>query len=480
MFPTPVARLCRCAIRRKTCVCICNTTSTMASSSSAPPTKVSFTIRRPTPPSRTESESESFKVPPLPRHLSGNNTPNSPLARSTPPSPKRNSRTYTERDSSDEDSGPEDELVTGFDQFGVQRLHEKPKPQGPLVIPALKNRDWREFAHKRKQLYVPPSAAAVTGADGSVGGLGTRDTINSGPQLTGLQVKKKLKVEENEDEPMPEPEAQAPAPAGEEVKKEEETDDQKALRAILASAASGGDGGIDGPQIDIIPAPSEDDAYRQDVEELPESASLEDYERVPVSQFGAALLRGMGWKEGMAASKRGKGMVEPWLPQARPALLGIGAKEREVFDDGSKKKGGKARPERRYVPVIKKERREGGESESGREGSSRPRSPVSSSRHGSKRPSRSPSPDRRKDRDSRRDDRDRDRYRESDRERDKDRDRHREKRRDDEPSRRDRDRDRDRDYDSSRRERDRDRDYERERRRDRSAEKYDSRRKERY
>ncbi|KAI0356016.1 hypothetical protein OH77DRAFT_1453735 [Trametes cingulata] len=457
-------------------------------SSSAQPAKVSFTIRRPTPASRAESDSEpTFKVP-LPRHLSssGNSTPNSPLARSSPPSPKRksSSRTYAEPDSSDEESGPEDELVTGFDESGLQRsrssgrLHEKPKPQGPLVIPALKNKDWRELARKRKQLYVPPGAAAQTGADGSVGGLGTRDTINSGPQVAGLQVKKRVKLEEGEDVPMPEADA-APAQDQEAVKKEEETDDQKALRAILASAASGGDAGIDGPQIDIIPAaPSEDDAYKQDVAELPDEASLEDYERVPVSQFGAALLRGMGWKEGTAASKKGKGLVEPWLPQARPALLGIGAKEKEVFDDGSKKKGGNRRPERRYVPVIKKERREGeGESGSGREGSSRPRSPVSSSRNGSRRPSRSPEPDRRRDRDRdrRRDDRDRDRerYKESDREKDRDRhrDRERDRRRDDDyaSSRRDRDRD-----DSSRRERDRARDYDRDRRRDRSADKYDS------
>ncbi|KAI0828611.1 DExH-box splicing factor binding site-domain-containing protein [Trametes gibbosa] len=430
----------------------------MSSSSSAPPAKVSFTVRRPTPASDSDS---SFKVPTLPRHFSGTSTPTSPLARSTPPSPKHRSRTYAQRDSSDEASGPEDELVTGFDQFGVQRLHEKPKPQGPLVIPALKNKDWRELARKRKQLYVPPSAAAPTGADGSVGGLGTRDSINSGPQLTGLQVKKRAKVEEDDAGDVPMREAAADLPFTDEVKKEEDTDDQRALRAILAAAASGGDDGFDGPQIDIIPAPSEDDAYKQDVEELPESASLADYDRVPVSQFGAALLRGMGWKEGMAASKRGKGMVEPWLPQARPALLGIGAKEKEVFDDGSKKKGGKARPERRYVPVIKKERGRGEDGGSGREGSSRPRSPVSSSRHGSRRASRSPSPDRKKDKGSK--EKDGERYADHDRRRD-----------DDTGSSR---RDRDRDYDSSRR--DKDRGGDRDKRGERSADD-SSRRKDRY
>ncbi|PIL23369.1 hypothetical protein GSI_14680 [Ganoderma sinense ZZ0214-1] len=308
-------------------------------------------------------------------------------------------------------------------------------------------------------MYVPPSAAATTGADGSVGGLGTRDTINSGPQISGLQMRKRVKLEDTEDEPMPDHGVESPPPKKE--MKEEETDDQRALRAILACAASGDDAGIDGPQIDIIPAVTEDDAFKQDIVELPESASLEDYERVPVSQFGAALLRGMGWKEGQSASRKNKGLVEPWLPQSRPALLGIGAKEREVFDDGSKgKKGAKARPDKRYVPVIKKERSSEGGGGSERESSSRRRSP-SPARNGSR---RSPSPDRRKDRDGRRDDRerDRDRYRDSDRDRDryKEHERNRDRRRDD-------------DYDSSSR-RDPDRDREKRKDRSRSKERYDS------
>ncbi|THG96675.1 hypothetical protein EW026_g5200 [Hermanssonia centrifuga] len=331
--------------------------------------KLSFTIRRPSPVSRASStgaDSDTFKVPALPRHLSTNNSgAGSPLGRS---SPKPKSRTYDERDSSDEDEVMQDELVTGFDQFGVQRcvhtslsylirpgpqlteacffdrLLEKKKPQGPLVIPALQNKDWREQARKRKNLYIPPSAAATTGADGSVGGLGTRDAINSGPQVSGLQMKKRIKLEETEME------VEEATPASEETVKEEETEDQKAIRILIARGADGSSD-FDGPQIDVIPVISEDEAYRQDVVELPDSATLDDYERVPVSQFGAALLRGMGWKEGTAASKNGKGPVQPWLPQARPALLGIGAKEKEVLDDGSKnKKGGKGRPDKRYVP----------------------------------------------------------------------------------------------------------------------------------
>lgn len=223
------------------------------------------------------------------------------------------------------------------------------KPKGPLVIAPTANRDWRELARRRRgQQYVPPGAAATTGADGSAGGLGTRDTINSGPVLIGLQVKQRtVKLESDTVEIKEEEESTAMAV-------DDETEDQKALRAVLASA----DGRTeeDGPVIDVI-RPSEADALKQDVEELPEEATLADYERVPVAQFGAALLRGMGWKEGMAASRKpGRGMVEPYMPEARPALLGIGAKEQEVYDDGSKKAAYKKRPDKRYVPVLKKER----------------------------------------------------------------------------------------------------------------------------
>ncbi|TDL24862.1 hypothetical protein BD410DRAFT_766411 [Rickenella mellea] len=424
--------------------------------------KVSFTIRRPSPISRQgssgpESDKESnFKVPPLPRHLtdSGRSTPTSPLVnghRNGRPVKRTPSR-RDEADSSDEENEAVDEMVTGFDQFGVQRcvifsnqtrsgpqLTEAPSFEGPLVIPPLQNRDWREVARKRKatDMYVPASAKAPTGADGSVGGLGTRDAINSGPQVAGLIIReKRIKTEDivmdgfvDEDTAAVEIKVEAPA--------KEETDDERALRMLLAGA--NGETPGDGPTIDVIPSSGNDlaytrpadetDAYRRDVVTRPDEATLDDYDRVPVEAFGAALLRGMGWKPGTAASRTRTGPAEPWVPTARPSLLGIGAKERVLEDDGSKdNKKGKSRPERRYVPVIKKEV----------EGSSS--APVS------RRSSISPS---RRDKER---DRDRDRSYDRDRRRDRDRDygsdRERDSRRD--RDRRDRDRDRERNRDGRR------------------------------
>lgn len=231
------------------------------------------------------------------------------------------------------------------------------------MIPSLANRDWRAAARRRQssKIFVPDSgkAAIGVGADGSVGGLGTRDTINSGPQLSGIvNARPKRSTPTGEDLVLTDANGHVAGADSEPHARpiEELTEDQKALQAILS-------GDQEDIQIDLIPElpserggpKSETEAYREDVVTRPNSATLEDYARVPVDQFGAALLRGMGWKEGMAASKTRKGPVEPYVPVSRPALLGIGAKERPVEDtiaaNGSRRP---QRPERRYVPVVKR------------------------------------------------------------------------------------------------------------------------------
>lgn len=69
-------------------------------------------------------------------------------------------------------------------------------------------------------------------------------------------------------------------------------------------------------------------------------------------------MKGMGWKEGSAASRTRKGLVQPYNPTPRPAMLGIGAKER-IVPEGEQLKGKqkwKAKEEaRKYMPVMRKE-----------------------------------------------------------------------------------------------------------------------------
>jgi hypothetical protein len=82
---------------------------------STPPTTVSFRIRRPTP--NTDSEGEGFKVPQEPHRSSFRSPLSLPPARPS----KRSTTTRDDSDSDREDEGTEDEIITGFDRFGVTR-----------------------------------------------------------------------------------------------------------------------------------------------------------------------------------------------------------------------------------------------------------------------------------------------------------------------------------------------------------------------
>ncbi|KZW03800.1 hypothetical protein EXIGLDRAFT_3781 [Exidia glandulosa HHB12029] len=327
----------------------------------------------------------------------------------------------------------------------------------------------------------PGAMSPATGADGSVGGLGTRDSINSGPMQAGLIKREPREAPISSTQPQtPLPDDEAPQP-----KVEVEDEDARARRLLLESLSSDGTD-ANQPTIDAISSlgndwmlartpQNETEAYQLDIQTRPESASLDDYERVPIEQFGAAMLRGMGW------SAKANSNIEPYLPSQRPALLGIGAKERPAEDiplaPGVKVKK-KGRPDMKYMPLVKKERETASGSSS--RVSSRSASPTRATSR------RSPSPgtsrSRRKDyddrdrssydSDSRRDrDRDRRKDRDYDDRRDRDSDRGRDDRRSDKDDRRsDRDRDSRRDRDDSRRgrdDRDRGRDSDRSSRRDR-------------
>lgn len=55
-----------------------------------------------------------------------------------------------------------------------------------------------------------------------------------------------------------------------------------------------------------ITAIDESTAFRNDIANRPDETTMEDYERMPVEHFGAALLRGMGWSEGQGIGRNRK------------------------------------------------------------------------------------------------------------------------------------------------------------------------------
>lgn len=65
-----------------------------------------------------------------------------------------------------------------------------------------------------------------------------------------------------------------------------------------------------------------------DIAMRPEESTMEDYEDMPVTSYGAAMLRGMGWKKGEAIGGTNKGLAEPieYIPRSKG--LGLGAERR--------------------------------------------------------------------------------------------------------------------------------------------------------
>ncbi|KAL7753215.1 hypothetical protein RI367_000990 [Sorochytrium milnesiophthora] len=71
-----------------------------------------------------------------------------------------------------------------------------------------------------------------------------------------------------------------------------------------------------------------------DVAALPDECTMDTYDALPIEDFGTALLRGMGWKEGQAVGRNPKSaLIKPIEYIPRPQLLGIGAQPLPQPDD---------------------------------------------------------------------------------------------------------------------------------------------------
>jgi hypothetical protein len=298
--------------------------------------------------------------------------PIAPSKRKEAPSKSNNKRSLAALGGDDSDDETDNhhgkvQRVSGFDHTRGGALDasgaEKPKKTAPLVIPALQNRDWKREAELRrggrKALYIPEEAkrgAVKEEAD-------VKEVENTGEGETyGLQTfEKSMTVEvqvEADDAPPSE--------------RKELTEDERAVAALMGADkkesglviahTSGTDNWRSGREDG-----DEDDAYKKDVESRPDIPTLEDYAAVPVEDFGAALLRGMGWKGGEELGRKGKKAGDKAgklrLLEKRPAFLGIGAKpmadipELGSWGSGDKKKG--RRPDTTYIPIVKIDKKTG-------------------------------------------------------------------------------------------------------------------------
>lgn len=221
--------------------------------------------------------------------------------------------------------------------------------KAPLVIERQANRDWKDAANKRKRQRheLPGVEAGRTEMNGSANmpireekeGVKTFG-LNAGLQSTAQGTKdasaQAMEAVEQTQEVPPEPNVEASVTA--------KTVDEEAMDALLGRTKKSDL---------VVPAMTEDDAFHNDFTEAPDMATLEDYTRVPVEDFGAAMLRGMGWKDGDGiGTQKGKKQEKTKIPERRPALLGIGAKEEAAVAQEMGAWGKAARGKGGKEPVV--------------------------------------------------------------------------------------------------------------------------------
>lgn len=74
---------------------------------------------------------------------------------------------------------------------------------------------------------------------------------------------------------------------------------------------------------------TEEEKLRLDLSLRPDDMTQEAYDALPVESFGLAMLRGMGYQEGVAIGNRKRGLLKPIELTSRHYRLGLGAKPLE-------------------------------------------------------------------------------------------------------------------------------------------------------
>ncbi|KAJ4318340.1 DNA primase large subunit Spp2 [Neodidymelliopsis sp. IMI 364377] len=216
------------------------------------------------------------------------------------------------------DDEPEDtnkqQEISGWDaaEGGAVDINGPKEKKGPLVIPSLPNRNWREEARK-KQLEKAPHTQQQN-----------VDVVMEEEEkevVYGLTVPTKpAEAQENGSAEATEPmEVDADSSL---------TEAQRLEKAALESLLNGKS--TDNSR--IVPAITDEEALQNDLNDAPDEPSLDAYEATPIEGFGLAMLRGMGWKDSDGESARKNGAKTPKEVKRRPALLGIGAKEDAAKD----------------------------------------------------------------------------------------------------------------------------------------------------
>ena len=277
---------------------------------------------------------------------------------------KRLHSTLADSDSDNEAPLSRPQLVTSFDHAagGAISIDGPEKTKAPLVIQSLKNRNWREESRRKKGKNLLPAEVQAARSGQVLAGWNS-EVNDAEPREFGLSFVQTTVEKKEGDVAMTD--VQIAFSGTDEGLDAPTSVDEEALEALTGNAPrkstlvlSGQSASSETSEFLNAHSPmNEDESFRFDVASRPDSAKLEDYVAVPVEEFGAALLRGMGWKEGEVIGKR-KGVIsKARVVERRPALLGIGAKVvpagvGEELGAWGKVSKGKRKTEKAYNPVL--------------------------------------------------------------------------------------------------------------------------------
>src|SRR5690242_13833293 len=219
------------------------------------------------------------------------------------------------------DDEPEDtnkaQEIAGFDaaEGGAIDINGPKEKKGPLVIPTLPNRSWRDEARK-KQLERAPHTQQQQQQNG--------DVVMDEPEaevVYGLTVPTKPSAAATA-EPAAAAEAMDVDPS--DTLTDAQRLDKQALESLLTGKAT--------DTQRVVPAISDEEALRNDLLDAPDEPDVAAYEATPIEGFGLAMLRGMGWKDSDGEARKGGPAKAPAEVKRRPALLGIGRSEEHTSE----------------------------------------------------------------------------------------------------------------------------------------------------
>jgi hypothetical protein len=210
-------------------------------------------------------------------------------------------------DDEEHDDPTKHQEISGWDtaEGGAVDIGGKKEKEGPRIIPSQPNRDWKAEA-RRIQLSKAPHT--------QVQNANVEEKVEEQKVQFGLTILQKDESKDNETGESDVPEAME---VEEDNLTEEQRLEKKALHALLHGRSANDEL--------VIPVQTEEEALQYDLQNAPDAPTLAAYEATPIEGFGAALLRGMGWKDGETIGKNGVAPKAVAIKR-RPALLGIGAK----------------------------------------------------------------------------------------------------------------------------------------------------------